>query len=133
MPIVHAAGCNHCLFVGCVCLKFKRLPKHRAEKTEYKGMKCDSKHEARTAADLDYLKMAGQIKDFRRGKTIDFVVNGVKICSYIPDFEVEHNDGTIEIVEAKGRFLMMKDSSFRIKRNLMQALFPDLKYRIVVN
>jgi len=99
-------------------------------------MHCDSKHEAKCAADLDYLKMAKQIKDFRRGKTIRFIINDVLITTYTPDFEVIHNDDTLEIVEAKGRFLL-NERSFRIIRNLMQAVYlkenPTVKYRIVVN
>ena len=124
------------MFVGCDCFKFKRLHKHNAKKTYFGDMKCDSKHEAKCAADLNYLKMAGQIKDFRRGKTIRFIINDVLITSYTPDFEVDHLDDTLEIVEAKGRFLL-NDRCFRIITHLMEAIYlkenPTVKYRIVVN
>jgi hypothetical protein len=81
---------------------WRRKPKYKNAVTTVNGIKYDSKFESKVGQDLEIQKKAGEIKDFDRQIPVDLYVNGIKITRYIVDFRVEHNDGTIEWIEAKG-------------------------------
>jgi hypothetical protein len=83
--------------------------------------KNDSKFEAGKAQELELLKKAKQIVDFREQVKIPLVVNGYLICNYYVDFEIEHLDGTIEYLETKG----YATEVFKIKWKLFEALYSD--------
>ncbi len=92
-----------------------------AKKSEYGGYIFDSKFEASHAADLDILKRAGEIKDYKKQVNIPLVVNGYKIGDYRIDFIVYHNDGTIEYVELKGVAFPV----WRLKWKILEAMLMD--------
>ena len=81
------------------------------------------------AADLDYQLRAGEIKSVERQVDFPFVINGKRVgrFAYRADFLVTHNDGSKEIVEAKG----LRMPLFNLKWALMQALYPELKFKLV--
>ncbi len=54
-------------------------------------------------------------------------VNGFHVCKYTPDFIINHNDGSDEIVEVKGWW--RPDAKLRVK--LFQALYPRYKFTVV--
>ncbi|MGP4073804.1 DUF1064 domain-containing protein [Piscibacillus sp. B03] len=107
--------------------KFKKPHKYRAHKTVIDDIKFDSKAEAEYYLHLKLLKRVGEIKDFKlqpkyllqekfkkRGKTF-------RAIEYIADFEIEHNDGTIETVDVKG----METKDFKLKRKLFEKKYPQ--------
>lgn len=90
----------------------------------FNGMKYDSKKEAGYAMFLTNEKKRGKIKSWVSHKKFDlYGVNGSKICSYIADFEVLHNDGTIEIIDVKSKATVT--SLFRIKWKLLEDTYKN--------
>jgi hypothetical protein len=107
--------------------------------TEYNGILYDSKLESRSAADLDWLVKAKEIKSWDRQVRIPFNVclicaklntsvcpehpkeKSLHLATYICDFKAYHNDGTIEYIEAKG----METDVFRLKWKLMEAVYGN--------
>lgn len=83
--------------------------------------KNDSKFEAGKAKELELLKKAGQIKDFREQVKIPLVVNGYLISNYYIDFVINHNDGTTEYLETKG----YATDTWKMKWKIFEALFSD--------
>ena len=114
------------------CLYYVRHQnKYEAESTIYNGIQYHSKKEAAYAADLGYLKKAGEIKDWERQVKISLDVNGFHIANYWIDFIVEHNDGLKEYVEVKG----YPTPDWKIKWKLFEALYsqePNTKLTVVV-
>ncbi len=93
--------------------------KRTSSKDNYKH---DSKFEASVANDLLKKQKNGEIRSFISQKTLHFYVNGLHICDYKVDFEVEHNDGSIEYIEAKGFETML----WIIKWRLLEALHEEI-------
>lgn len=98
-----------------------------ARKTEYGGMTYHSAFEAEYAQYLDTLKKAKQIKSWRRQVRMPLDVNNHHICNYIVDFEITHNDDSIEYTEAKG----YETDVWRMKWKLFEALYGD-KFKLTV-
>lgn len=110
---------------------FKGGSKYNAQKTEYNGVLYHSRLEARYAQYLDTLKKAGKIKSWKGQVRIPLTINGAKICVYVVDFQVEHVNGSLELVETKGYWTDVA----KLKLKLFQATFlrenPQVKYTIV--
>ncbi len=92
----------------------------------------DSGLEARQAADLEYQKRAGEIKDWKKNRDVfDLIVNGIKITGYIPDFIIDRGDRVIEYLETKGMFTR----EALMKCRLFEALYikgkKNVRYTIV--
>jgi hypothetical protein len=110
------------------------LNKYHAKKTEYNGVLYHSQREAAYAVELDLLKRArgkDRIASWRRQIRIPLLVNGMKICDYVVDFELTFPDGSIELVEIKG----FETAIFKLKLKLFRASWlrdnPTVKYSIV--
>ena|SRR3990167_11558840 len=103
--------------------------KYNSRRTEYHGTIYQSKKEAQYAFDLDMLKNAGEIKDWKRQFKLDLRVNGEHIANYYVDFWVLQNDGREELHEVKSQITMT--DTWRIKWRLTEVLFGD-KYKLVV-
>ena len=97
--------------------------KYRNKITEVDGIKFHSAFEARYYSELVLRQKGGLIKSFVRQKAY-IVCKGIKNpdgtvyakpIKYIVDFEIEHNDGSIELVDVKGMLL----PEYEIKRSLM--------------
>lgn len=67
------------------------------------------------------------IKAYQYQPKYPLYVNDKLICTHYPDFFILHNDGSTEIVEAKG----IIKAVWRIKKKLFEALHPDIPYRII--
>lgn len=87
----------------------------------------DSIGEGQHCDNLALLKKAGEIKDYRIQILYDLVVNGKKVTGHRVDFEVENNDGSIEIQEFKG----FATALWALKRKLFIALYPNIPYKTV--
>lgn len=96
----------------------------------------DSKFEAGYAEELRLRKMANKndknhIKDYKCHVPIDLIVNGFKVCTYIIDFIIYHDDGTKEYVETKG----YPTPLWRLKWKLFEAIYsgrPNTKLTIIM-
>lgn len=84
----------------------------------------DSIGEGNYCDTLALLKKAGEIKDYRIQILYDLIVNGKKVTGHRVDFEVEKNDGSLEIHEFKG----FATAVWVLKRKLFIALYPDIPY-----
>jgi len=105
------------------------MNKYRNIKTTYNGVLYDSKKEADYAKQLD-LRVKGKDIKYWVGdkKTLRFqiIVNGRKICTYTPDFEITHNNGLVEYIDVKG----VRTTVFNLKFKLIQALYPELIFNL---
>lgn len=92
--------------------------KYGAKKTEVDGIVFDSRLEARRYVQLKALQASGEIHDLTLQPRYEFVVNGVRIGRYTPDFEYMDNDGDFHTEDVKG--VRTRDLSLRVK--LMEAI-----------
>jgi len=98
-----------------------------AVRTSYNGVVYASKSEASYARHLDLLVTAKRIKSWDGQVRVSLVVEGVKVCTMVPDFLVQHRNGTQEYVEVKG----FATPVYKLKRKLFEALFPNATYTVV--
>jgi len=111
----------------------KAVNKYRNIKTEIDGITFDSKKEAGYYGDLKLRKRAGDIKDFKLQPKFllqeAFTKNGkhYSAITYIADFEIHHYDGSIEIVDCKGK----KTQVYSLKKKLFEKRYPDLTIKEV--
>lgn len=101
----------------------KKQNKYNAKSKIYNGKAYHSKKEAAYAQELDIRKQAGDIKGWKGQRKIEIWVNGVRICNYYIDFEVTHNDDSIELVEVKG----FETDLWRLKWKLCMALKDEIE------
>jgi len=92
-----------------------------AKRTRVGDRMYDSKFEAGVGQDLLFDKTAGKIKEFYDHKPIELICNGYKIGSYKIDFWVEHNDGSIELIEAKGKAFPDWKWKWKILETMVQS------------
>lgn len=84
--------------------------KYGAKRTEFNGHHYDSKFEAGVAQELELRKQAKDIKDYDRQFKVEiwcYRENGLPAfkVSHKVDFRIHHNDGSYELLEAKGMIL----------------------------
>lgn len=92
--------------------------KYKARKTDYNGLKYDSRREAEHARNLDWLVEMGEVREWSRQYPVPLIVNGQKICTYRIDFRVVLPDGSIELHEVKG----YETKDWKLKWKLAHAL-----------
>ena len=95
----------------------KLRSKYRNEPTEVDGRKFDSLAEARRYRELTWLRDAGKISQLRLQPRYPIVVNGVKICEYVADFEYLGQAGMV-LEDVKG----VKTAVYKLKKRLMLAV-----------
>lgn len=87
-----------------------------------------SKWEANYACYLEFCKEQGLIKDWlHENQTYWFT--GIKrgVCSYKPDFEIIHNNGTFELREVKG----FMDAKSKTKIARMTKYYPNITLKVI--
>lgn len=108
-----------------------RYCKYGNRASDYNGIIYDSGFEADYAKELDFRLKAKDIKNWKRQIKCSMDIGDMHICNYIVDFEVEHNDGSFELIECKG----METEIWRLKRKLLEAVWlpehPDYTYTVV--
>lgn len=108
-----------------------RQSKYNSKSTVYNGNYYQSLLEANYARELDIRVRAGRIKSWRRQVKIPLEVYGFFISNYYMDFEVTHNDESLEMIEVKGA----ETDVWKMKWRLTEAIFskerPDVKLTIV--
>ena len=97
----------------------------------YKGRWYQSGLEAAYAMELDLRKEAGEIVDWRPQVKIPLSIYGEHVCDYWIDFEVTHNDGTVELVETKGLEMPQWKLKWRILEITYKRDRPDILLTVV--
>ena len=107
--------------------------KRRGTKYKSKTCKCllghwhHSRGEAEHCNKLSLLKKTGYITEFETQKKFSFDINGKHICNHYVDFWITGNSGEQWVEEFKG----MATPEWKLKKKLFEALFPDIKYKVV--
>jgi len=119
--------------------------KYKNIRQEYNGQRFDSKKEANKAYELDMMKSAGEIKDWKaqhkipinivyeNGKPYLTDTDGLELkkqkkdfdhyCNYYIDFLIEHNDGSIEYLEIKSKATMTP--TWKLKWKACESIFRN--------
>jgi hypothetical protein len=112
----------------------KQPHKYRAERTEYGGQVYPSKAEANRAAELEFLKLAGAIRDWRRGTRWVLVAGATKRDSiyYVPDFEVWDTNTPATMLpswveDVKGYATPV----FRLKQKLWKLTYTAIPLKVI--
>jgi len=101
-------------------------------KTEVDGIKFDSKREAREYGNLVYRQRAGEISHLEVHPKFLIVVNGVRIGSYTADFKfMDKAEGRFRVIDIKSPSTA-KNTTFRIKKRLVEALYPGTKIEVAL-
>jgi hypothetical protein len=107
------------------------VTKYHAVRTDYNGVRYDSKREAQYAAQLDMMKRAAKRSDrvlqWTRQCSVPLETRGVVICKLVLDFEVVYCDGRMEYHEVKG----VETPVYKLKMKLFRALYPNVTVRII--
>jgi len=94
------------------------LNKYSAIKTEVDGIVFASKKEARRYQELKLLQKAKKIHMLELQPKFPIVINKVKVCTYIADFEYMENGYRI-IEDVKG----IKTPVYRLKKKLVEVVY----------
>lgn len=98
-----------------------------AKKERYGGRVYASRSEAAYARHLDRLLERSEIEAWTPQVRVPLEVEGVVVCTMVPDFSVELKDGERILVEIKGYATPV----WRLKRKLLEALYPDVTYIVI--
>lgn len=110
--------------------------KYGAVRTEFNGKKYDSKYEAGVAQTLELRKMTKDILDYETQYKIeawayDEIGQPAIKVSHKVDFRIHHNDGSFELVEAKG----VPTEDYKWRRKFLEELWlpfhKDHTYTVV--
>jgi hypothetical protein len=96
----------------------RRPTKYRAVRTTVDGVEFASKREAAVYRDLRLRVLAGEITDLELQPRFPLTVHGVKVCTYVADFEWQE-DGARIIADVKG----VKTALYRLKKKLVRAIY----------
>lgn len=94
----------------------KRYNKYKNVKTEIDGIIFDSKKEARHYSNLKMMMKCGRINFFDVKVKYEIARIGKRTRSYIADFVVTNNDGSVEVHDVKG----VKTPVYNLKKFLME-------------
>lgn len=101
-------------------LGIAKTGKYGNVRTEYAGLKFDSRAEARRAAELELLERAGKIRGLCRQVRFPLKVNDQLITTYICDFQYfDTVTGRKVIEDVKG----VRTREYVIKKKLMRAIY----------
>lgn len=106
---------------------YYKKTKYKNKKTVYNGNKYDSKKEAKYAYQLNLRLRAKDIKKWQRQVRMPIYINNKKICVYILDFKITHNDNSIEFVDVKG----FETDVFKLKKKMFEAYYPQYRLSII--
>jgi len=102
-----------------------RLNKFNARKLTIDGHKFDSTKESKRYVELWNLKNAGEVKGFTVHPRFEFVVNGVLIGHFTPDFAVTWTSGEYTVEDVKGGSAT-KTEAYSLRKRLFAALYAPL-------
>ncbi len=97
-----------------------QVSKYRNKRVEYDGHKFDSMREMKRYQELRLMEKAGLIRDLKLQPKYPIVVNSVKVCNYVGDFEYYESGRMIPTTEdVKGA----KTRVYRLKFKLFRACY----------
>lgn len=111
---------------------FFKQNKYNAKKTDYDGIKYDSRFEAEVAAEIDLRKKAGDILDWDRQYKLEmwcYTQDGQKAfkVTHRVDFRLHHLDGSFELYEVKG----LETSDYKWRKKFLEHIWlPEHKDHI---
>ena len=95
------------------------MSKYHAIPTEVDGVRFASRMEARRYQELRLLERAGEIEGLEMQVRYPIVVNGVKVCEYVSDFEYRDlSTGRWIVEDVKGKATPV----YKLKAKLMRAV-----------
>ena len=106
--------------------KNKRKSKYNNQRVTVDGYTFDSKMEAEYYHQLKLRKRANDIKDFKLQpryllqESFSKDAKRYNKIEYVADFEIIHNDGTIEVIDVKG----VRTQVFNIKKKMFHKRYP---------
>ena len=92
--------------------------KYRAQRTDRHGLSFASKREADRYDDLLLMQRAGEISNLQVQPRYPLVINGIKIATYVADFQWRDKNGNSIVADAKG----VRTAAYIMKRKMMAAL-----------
>jgi hypothetical protein len=98
-----------------------KRPKYRNEAQWVDGIKFSSKREASRYNELRIAEKAGAIRNLKLQYVFPIVIDGVRVCDYIADFQYEERQGDdwVRVTEdSKG----VRTDTYILKRKLMLAV-----------
>jgi len=103
------------------------MNKYGAKRTEFNGKIYDSKFEASVATELETRKRAKEIKDYDTQYRVEcwaYCADGTRafVVKHKVDFRLHHNDGSFELLEAKG----VETSDYKWRRKCLEELWLPL-------
>jgi hypothetical protein len=104
-----------------------RVSKYRNTRTEVDGVSFMSKREAKYYSDFKLMERAGEIRQLELQPKYPIVVNGVKVCTVILDFQFREKDGRLRVIDVKG----MDNPLSKLKRKLVEAHYPHVTVEVV--
>lgn len=110
---------------------FRTKSKYHNVRTEYNGIKYDSKLEAQTAQELDWRLKAGDIKEWKRQVKIPLRVNDVFIANYYIDFIYKDKNDTVVFLECKGIELPLWQLKWRLLTALINEIEPGAELQVL--
>lgn len=90
--------------------------------TVYNGRKYHSQKEAERARELDMMLMQKLIKSWQPQVRIKVEINGQLITTYIADFEITENNGSVRYEDVKGYRKGLAYQMFKLKKKLVKAV-----------
>ena len=129
---LHKGYTDKCVERLCGCEKMRLMSKEAYFKTrpEMGGTAYDSGFERDMAVTLEERQANGCLKEVRPHVPFELRINGEKVDTYIADFVVTHNDGSVEVIETKGFFKPYE----RLKWRVFSALYgkdPKMTIRLI--
>ena len=109
----------------------RRTNKYKAEKQTFNGRSYHSKKEADFAANLEWQKKAGEIKEIIPQYKLDIRVKGKHITNYFIDFKVVYTDGRTELIEVKGFATDVWNLKWKLTEALLEEIEPGAKLVLV--
>lgn len=127
--------CINCDHVISKDVKQPKRNKYGAIKTMFNGRRYDSKFEALVASSLESRKQAGDIKDYDNQYRIEvwcYNKDGEPqfLVRHKVDFRVHLNDGTYELVEAKG----VETTDYKWRKKFIKVFLsenPSYTYKVI--
>ena len=124
--------------------------KYKAVKTTIDGITFDSKKEAKRYTELKLLEKTGMITHLELQPKYDIIINGVKVCSYKPDFRyfTVRQENNEQCYNSKGEWQTptmtgdkegqivedvkgFKTPIYRLKKKLVEACYPGTQIKEV--
>lgn len=96
------------------------VSKYKNVTVEIDGHKFDSAKESRRYGALKLMERANMISDLKLQEKFQFVINGVKVCSYVADFTYLDKGGQLVVEDVKSE-VTRGLPVYRIKNKLMVA------------